>query len=97
MDINGKAKQQDDLVENDAAFDANELIRKRKGTEESIDDDQKTMGETTLKSRNITPFDLNRDDEAKSALSINATSEHVSKQIDKVFKDNQMTNHQEMG
>jgi len=78
--------------DNDPAFDANELIRQRKSEESNDDDDQKTQGGTTLKSRTITPFDVNDKEEAKSALSFNATSDHVSKQIDKVFHENKMLN-----
>ena len=93
-----KSKQADDLVDadNDAAFDANELIRQRKSEESNDDDDQKTQGGTTLKSRNITPFDVNEKEEAKSALSFNATSDHISKQIDRVFQENKMLNPQEL-
>jgi hypothetical protein len=80
------------LVE-EAAYDANELIRNRKDADEkSIEEDQeKTLiGEdTTVKE---TPRQPRKDDE----VSLNATSDHVSKQIDKAFKDHEMMNPQEV-
>ena len=53
-----KHKQLEELAEEDQAYDANDMIRNRKSEEDSIDEDQKTQGGETLKSRTITPFDL---------------------------------------
>lgn len=81
------------LVE-EQGYDANDLIRNRKDDDgKSSDDDQKTHGYDTLKTRNVTPMEIKVDN--ADDVSVALRSDNVSKQIDNVMKEHNMLNPQE--